>query len=69
MPAASTRFCIIRAETRLFFLELLQRGFHPANLRHLAISEDAAAPLRELDLPRIEIAAQPDEDLLLAGLA
>jgi uroporphyrinogen-III synthase len=52
------------------FLELLQTaGFDPANLRHLAISEDAAAPLRELDLPRIEIAAQPDEDSLLAGLA
>ncbi len=52
------------------FLELLEvAGFDPAALRHMAISEDAAAPLRELGLPHIEIAGHPDEDSLLALLA
>ncbi|MGP8233507.1 MAG: uroporphyrinogen-III synthase [Methylovirgula sp.] len=52
------------------FLELLEAaGFDPAVLRHIAISEDAAAPLRELDLPHVAVAAHPDEDSMLALLA
>jgi uroporphyrinogen-III synthase len=52
------------------FLELLEAaGFDPAALRHMAISEDAAVPLRELGLPHIEIAGHPDEESLLALLA
>ena len=52
------------------FLELLQAdGFDPAILHHIAISEDAAAPLREIDVPSVAIAAQPDEDAMLALLA
>ncbi len=51
------------------FLELLEaEGFDPATLHHIAISEDAASPLRELDLPHIDVAAQPDEDSMLALL-
>ena len=38
------------------FLELLEAaGFDPAALRHIAISEDAAVPLRELDLPHMDV--------------
>ncbi|MEJ0050466.1 MAG: uroporphyrinogen-III synthase [Methylovirgula sp.] len=51
------------------FLELLEaEGFDPAALHHIAISEDAAIPLRELNLPHIDVAAQPDEDSMLALL-
>ncbi|HEY0145501.1 MAG: uroporphyrinogen-III synthase [Methylovirgula sp.] len=51
------------------FLELLEaEGFDPAVLRHIAISEDAAIPLRELGLPHIDVAAEPDENSMLALL-
>jgi uroporphyrinogen-III synthase len=51
------------------FLELLEaEGFDPAALRHIAISEDAAIPLRDLDLPHIDVAAQPDESSMFALL-
>jgi uroporphyrinogen-III synthase len=51
------------------FLELLDaEGFDPAQLRHIAISEDAAIPLRDLDLPHVDTAAQPDENSMLALL-
>ncbi len=52
------------------FLELLEaEGFDPAALRHIAISDDAAIPLREQDLPHVAVAADPDEDSMLALLA
>jgi uroporphyrinogen-III synthase len=51
------------------FLELLEaEGFDPAALHHIAISEDTAAPLRESDVPSLAVAAQPDEDSMLALL-
>jgi uroporphyrinogen-III synthase len=51
------------------FLELLEAdGFDPAALRHIAISEDAAIPLRDLDLPHIDVAVQPDENSMFALL-
>jgi uroporphyrinogen-III synthase len=51
------------------FLELLEaEGFDPAVLRHIAISEDAAIPLRDLDLPHIDVATEPDENSMLALL-
>ena len=50
-------------------LELLDaEGFDPASLHHIAISEDAAAPLRASDLASVAVAAQPDEDSMLALL-
>lgn len=50
-------------------LELLEaEGFDPAALHHIAISEDAAAPLREIDVPSLAVAAEPNEDSLLALL-
>lgn len=51
------------------FLELLEAdGFDASALTHLAISEDAAGPLRALDLLHVHVAARPDEDALLALL-
>jgi uroporphyrinogen-III synthase len=51
------------------FLELLEAdGFDPATLHHIAISEDAATPLLERELPSIAIAAHPNEDSMLALL-
>jgi uroporphyrinogen-III synthase len=51
------------------FLGLLEaEGFDPAALHHIAISEDAAAPLRESDVPSLAVAAKPDEDSMLALL-
>jgi uroporphyrinogen-III synthase len=51
------------------FVELLEaEGFDPGALHHIAISEDAAGPLRDLDLPHIAVAEQPDETSMLALL-
>jgi uroporphyrinogen-III synthase len=38
-------------------------------LRHFCLSDDVAQPLRELGVHDIRVAARPDEDHLLAGLA
>jgi uroporphyrinogen-III synthase len=46
------------------FLELMEaEGFDPASLKHVAISEDAASPLRAHDLShlRVCVAASPSE--------
>jgi uroporphyrinogen-III synthase len=52
------------------FLELMEAdGFDPSQLTHIAISEDAAGPLHVLNLPRVRVAALPDEDSMLALLA
>jgi uroporphyrinogen-III synthase len=50
------------------FVELMEAdGFDPASLTHVAISEDAAGPLRVLDLSRlrVRVAASPSESDML----
>lgn len=37
-----------------------------ARMRHLCLSQDVAAPLQDVGLAKVEIAAHPDEDSLLA---
>lgn len=52
------------------FLELAQKaGVNLHHLQHMAISGDAAAPLQAAGLPFIAIAAQPNEQAMLALLS
>ncbi len=52
------------------FLDLAAAAaLDPAALVHVAISEDAAAPLRVAALPQIMVAAEPNESAILALLA
>jgi uroporphyrinogen-III synthase len=49
------------------FLELAAAAaLDPAPLPHVAISEDAAAPLRAAALPQVIVAAEPNEEAVLA---
>jgi len=51
------------------FLRLAEAAaLDPGPVQHAAISEDAAAPLKEAALPRVTVAATPDEASILALL-
>lgn len=52
------------------FLKLADAaGVKPGLVRHIAISADAAAPLRAADLPRVMVAAEPKEQAIIALLS
>ncbi|HLH11387.1 MAG TPA: uroporphyrinogen-III synthase [Methylovirgula sp.] len=55
-----------RRSSEIFLKLMAEAGLDPAPLIHVAISDDAAAPL--LPLPKVIVAAKPTEDTILALL-
>jgi uroporphyrinogen-III synthase len=58
-----------RRSTEIFLKLAEAAGIKPGLVRHIAISADAAAPLRAADLPRVMIAAEPKEQAIIALLS
>jgi uroporphyrinogen-III synthase len=54
-----------RRSAAIFLRLAASAGVDPAPLLHAAISPDAAAPLRERNLPHIAVAAEPNEASML----
>ena len=57
-----------RRSASLFSALATARGLDISGLRHLCLSEDVAATLRERSLPHVEVAEAPNEPALLALL-